>query len=253
MGAVSFHEVLEGWVGARQLDVNAGVVTGRRDGTRLRLELDIDVPDVDAVVADAAAVAGVRGTVESILLGGRCDVLSRSSFQLLQARPEPRSARMLYRLLLRDASGAPVTLSGFKVVHDDRGWDLWTDTTSLHVRLLRGHLDRAAEDAAGPSEVLGAGIVEISLPTFLGLVAGMRGAVGDRLRFGQAFLGRLWDIYGGRHKIIHQRPRKKLSVLVVQRLFIQRRADALSNPTLNLPVNHHRVNNRATVFHNDIA
>jgi hypothetical protein len=198
MGGVSFHEVLEGWVGERELDVNQGVITGRRENTPLRLELDIDVPDVDAVVRDPGATAHATGSVESPLLGGRCEVLPGSTFNLLAARPEARSSRMLYRLLVHDASGAPVTVSAFKVVHDDPGWDVWTDTTSLHTRLLRGHLDRVAEDATGPGEVLAAGVVEISLPTFLALIAGMQGAVGDRLRFGRKFFGALWDIYSGR-------------------------------------------------------
>src|SRR5215210_5158856 len=176
MGGVRFHEVLEGWIGARELDVNSGVVTGRRDGTTLRLELDIDVPDVEAVIADPGATAFAQGFVESPLLGGRREVLAGSTFNLLQPQSEPRSSRMLYRLFVTDAGGAPVTVSGFKVVHDDRGWDVWTDTTSLHTRLLRGHLDRDAEDAAGAGEVLAAGIVEISFPTFLALVAGMDGA-----------------------------------------------------------------------------
>jgi predicted alpha/beta hydrolase len=198
MGGVTFSEKLDGWIGARELDVNAGVVTGRRDGTRLKLELDIHVPDVDAIVRDPGAAAEARGFVTSELLGGRCEVLGGSTFNLLQPRPEPRSSRMLYRLFVRDAGGAPVTVSGFKVVFDDPGWDVWTDTTSLHTRLLRGHLDEEAEDRAGPGEVLGAGIVEISLPIFLRLMAGMTGDVGDRLRFGRVFFGTLWDIYSGR-------------------------------------------------------
>ena len=161
MGGVTFSEKLEGWIGARELDVNQGVITGRRDDTRLLLELEMDVPDVDAVVRDTGSPAQARGFVSSPLLGGRCEVLEGSTFQLLQPRPERRSFRMLYRLFVRDAGGAPVTVSGFKVVFDDRGWDVWTDTTSLHTRLLRGHLDKDAEDRAGPDEVLGAGIVEI--------------------------------------------------------------------------------------------
>jgi hypothetical protein len=198
MGGVRFHEVLEGWIGARELDVNSGVVTGRRDGTTLRLELDIDVPDVEAVIADPGATAYAQGFVESPLLGGRREVLPGSTFNLLQPRPEPRSSRMLYRLFVTDAGGAPVTVSGFKVVYDDRGWDVWNDTTSLHTRLLRGHLDRDAEDEADAAEVLAAGIVEISFPTFLALVAGMDGAVSDRVRFGRVFFGTLWRIYSGR-------------------------------------------------------
>jgi hypothetical protein len=198
MGGVTFSEQLEGWIGARELDVNQGVITGRRDDTRLLLELEMAVPDVDAVVRDTGTPAQARGFASSPLLGGRCEVLEGSTFHLLQARPEARSFRMLYRLFVRDAGGAPVTVSGFKVVFDDRGWDVWTDTTSLHTRLLRGHLDKDAEDLAGPDEVLGAGIVEISLPVFLRLIAGMKGDVGDRLRFGRAFFGALWDTYSGR-------------------------------------------------------
>ena len=198
MGGVTFSEKLEGWIGARELDVNQGVITGRRDDTRLLLELEMDVPDVDAVVRDTGSPAQARGFVSSPLLGGRCEVLEGSTFHLLQARPEQRSFRMLYRLFTRDAGGAPVTVSGFKVVFDDRGWDVWTDTTSLHTRLLRGHLDKDAEDRAGADEVLGAGIVEITLPVFLRLMAGMKGDVGDRLRFGRAFFGTLWDVYSGR-------------------------------------------------------
>ena len=198
MGGVTFSEKLEGWIGARELDVNQGVITGRRDDTRLLLELEMDVPDVDAVVRDTGSPAQARGYVSSPLLGGRCEVLEGSTFHLLQARPEHRSFRMLYRLFTRDAGGAPVTVSGFKVVFDDRGWDVWTDTTSLHTRLLRGHLDKDAEDRAGADEVLGAGIVEITLPVFLRLMVGMKGDVGDRLRFGRAFFGTLWDVYSGR-------------------------------------------------------
>ncbi len=198
MGRVSFREVLEGPIGARELDVNAGVVTGRRDGTSIRLQLRIDVPDVAAVLADRGTPAHAHGIVVSELLGGRCDVLEGSTFRLLQPRPGPRSARMRYRLFVNDASGAPVTVSGFKVVHDDPGWDLWVDTTHVHTRLLRGHLDEAAEDAAGPEEVLGAGIAEISFLTFLRLVAGMEGDIADRMRFGEAFFGGLWQIYHGR-------------------------------------------------------
>lgn len=198
MGGVTFHEVMEGYVGERELDANPGYTTGRRENTPLRFALDIDVPDVDALIADPGATAQATGWAEGPLLGGRCEVLAGSTFNLLAPRRESRSARMLYRLLVRDASGAPVTISGFKVVHDDPGFDVWADTTVLHTRLLRGHLDRAAEDAAGPEQVLASGLLEISFPRFLALLASMRGSAGDRARFGAVFLGQLWKIYGGR-------------------------------------------------------
>jgi hypothetical protein len=197
MGRLRFHEVMEGWIGERELDVNVGASTGRRERTPLRFELDIEIGDVAALVEDPGASAPARGWAESPLLGGRCELLEGSTFSLLARRPESRSSRMLYRLLLRDAGGAPVTISGFKVVHDDAGIDPWSDTTTLHTRLLRGHLDRAGEDAAGPGEVLASGLLEISFRRFLALLASMRGSPADVARFGGVFLGELWRIYGG--------------------------------------------------------
>jgi hypothetical protein len=198
MGRLTFHEVMEGWMGERELDANVGRTTGQRENTPLRFELDIDVADVATLVGDPGATARASGWAESPLLGGRCEVLPGSTFNLLAGRPEPRSSRMLYRLWLNDAGGAPVTLSGFKVVHDDPGFDLWTDTTVLHTRLLRGHLDRAAEDAAGDGDVLASGILSISFRRFMALLASMRGSPADVGTFGRVFLGELWRIYGGR-------------------------------------------------------
>jgi hypothetical protein len=198
MGGLRFHEVMEGFAGAGELDANPGSTAGRRAGTPLRFALDIEIDDVARLIADPGATARASGVVESPLVGGRREVLPGSTFNLLAGRPEERAARMLYRLLLHDAAGEPVTLSGFKVVHDDPGLDLWSDTTVLQTRLLRGHLDREAEDAAGHDVVLAAGLLEISFPGFLRLLASVRGDPADVATFGRAFLGRLWRIYGGR-------------------------------------------------------
>jgi hypothetical protein len=189
---------MEGFAGAGELDPNPGFTAGRKAGTPLRFELDIEFDDVARLLADPGATARAAGIVESPLVGGRREVLPGSTFNLLAGRPEERSARMLYRLLLRDAAGEPVTLSGFKVVHDDPGLDLWSDTTVLQTRLLRGHLDREGEDAAGHGAVLAAGLLEITFPGFLRLLASVRGDPADVATFGRAFAGRLWKIYGGR-------------------------------------------------------
>jgi hypothetical protein len=198
MGRLTFHEVMEGFVGERELDANSGYITGRREDTPLAFALDIDVADVATLVDDPGATAQARGWAESPLLGGRCEVLEGSTFNLLAPQAEARSSRMLYRLFVRDAGGAPVTISGFKVVHDDPGFDVWEDTTKLHTRLLRGHLDRAGEDAAASGEVLASGILAISFPRFLALLASMKGSASDKASFGRLFAGQLWKIYGGK-------------------------------------------------------
>ena len=70
-------------------------------------------------------------------LGGELPV-EKGVFNLFVDQGDPSLKRMLYRLFFRDGDGRPLTLSGFKVVEDDPGSDLWTDTTTLFTRILRG-------------------------------------------------------------------------------------------------------------------
>ncbi len=108
---------------------------------------------------------------------------------------------MLYRLPFQDAAGHPLTLSGFKDVHDDPGFDLWRDTSTLYTRILAGHIhaDPAAEAGA---RVVAAGIITIHIPDFLRQLTTFRvsGSALEAARgletFGRLFLGDLWKVYG---------------------------------------------------------
>ncbi len=106
---------------------------------------------------------------------------------------------MLYRLFFKDGTGRDLTLSGHKRIQDDPGFDLWRDTTTLYVRVLRGHVGPDAEDKA---EIVASGIITIHLLDFLkqlttfhaeGPTLADRNAA--RARFGRLFLGKLWDVY----------------------------------------------------------
>jgi cholesterol oxidase len=127
------------------------------------------------------------------LLGGRLAV-ERGWFNLFVATAAEDTREMRYRLWLRDLGGAPVTLYGFKEVRDDPGVDLWKDTSTLYVTLLRGHV-QPDEDG----EVIGAGLLRIlpqdfarQLTTFR---AGGKGPVASMARFGAFFGKSLRDVY----------------------------------------------------------
>jgi cholesterol oxidase len=120
---------------------------------------------------------------------------------------------MLYRLWLRDPGGTPLTFVGHKDVRNDAGFDVWADTTTLYVTVLRGHVpppdpklpvSTAPQAAAphGPAVVAGAGMLFIrpwdfarQLTTFR--VAGPNPA-SALAAFGKVFLGELWQVYGRR-------------------------------------------------------
>jgi cholesterol oxidase len=80
---------------------------------------------------------------------------------------------MLYRFFFRDKDNQPLTLSGFKDVKDDSGFDLWSDTTTLFTRVLKGHAtaeeEKAAQNRANniPELIVASGIIHIYFFDFL--------------------------------------------------------------------------------------
>jgi predicted alpha/beta hydrolase len=110
---------------------------------------------------------------------------------------------MRYRLFLRDPAGHELTLSGFKVIEDDPGNDAWADTTTLFTRLFAGRVEDEAHERG--DAVVATGILRISAPGLLALLASLRpsaGSPGARARavarFGALFTGRLLRAYTGR-------------------------------------------------------
>ncbi|MGH8867345.1 MAG: GMC oxidoreductase [Actinomycetes bacterium] len=194
--SLSFTEEMKGFVTLGETDPERGAQTGRARGDRLMFHLTITADDVDAFVTDPAHQGHAEGWVECDLLGGRRAV-SRGVFNLFTNEGDPTRRFMRYRLWFTDGGGSPVTLSGFKDVHDDPGLDLWRDTTTLFVRLLAGHVEPEGDEAA---DVIGAGVITIHLQDFARQLTTFRthGPDGPRAmaRFGRLFLGELWDTHG---------------------------------------------------------
>jgi hypothetical protein len=203
--ALRFHDHMHGPIAFGSREPNDGARRGRRLRTRLAFDLDIAIEDVDAFLRDPDHVANVTGRVDCEELGGRLTVTG-GSFNLFRDGDPRRTMRMRYRLLLRDDGGREATLSGFKDVVDDPGPDTWRDTTTLLVRVLSGHVDERTErdQSEAARLTLAAGILRISPPRFLRLLASMRtsgGTPSERLRalrrFAWLFLGRLGRTFRG--------------------------------------------------------
>ncbi|MEU6780016.1 GMC oxidoreductase [Nonomuraea angiospora] len=193
---LSFTEEMRGHVMPGSADPEEGERLGRANGHPLAVHLTITAGDVERFVADAGHEASAAGWVTCPVLGGGRLRVEGGSFNLFVAGEDPDRRRMLYRLHFTGDGDAPLTLTGVKDVHDDPGADMWSDTSTLYVRILRGHT-RPADDAE--AEVVAAGIIRIHLPDFLHQLTTFRtwgpdGAAG-LVRFGRLFLGELWDAY----------------------------------------------------------
>jgi hypothetical protein len=191
---VSFTEEMKGHVGFGEDDF----ARGREDGNYLMFHLTIEAQDIDAFLEDPRHEAVATGWVRSEALGGQLPV-ERGWFNLFVDTEQPGDKRMLYRLHFADAVGHPLTLTGYKVIKHDAGFDLWPDTTTLYTRLLRGHVTPGEDEGA---ETVASGILRVQKLDFLRQLTTFRGSgstVGRNLgalgRFNVLFADQLRQVY----------------------------------------------------------
>ncbi|MER8041426.1 GMC oxidoreductase [Streptomyces sp. NPDC094032] len=204
--SLSFTEEMKGYLALDVTDPEEGRELGRARGQRMMFRLTITADDVDRFVADPGHEAGAVGHVECDVLGGRLPV-EAGWFNLFTRDGDPTRRRMLYRLHLRDPGGNALTLVGHKEVHDDPGLDVWSDTSTLYVRVLAGHVPADGDAAA---QVLGAGVLVILTADFVRQLTTFRTSGPHPARalegFGRLFLGELWDVYGSHFASAEESP-----------------------------------------------
>ena len=195
--SVRFTEEMLGHVTFGELDFARGARPNRDGSGAFKFHLTIEVEDIEAFGNDPLRPATAIGWVECDALGGRLPV-ERGWFNLF-VDVEPGVKHMLYRLWFRDGAGHPLTMTGFKVVKDDAGFDVWKDTTTLFTRVLQVHVAEGDDDAA---TVIASGIIIIRARDFAKQLTTFRmggpsiGAkVGALAKFGVIFMQQLAEAY----------------------------------------------------------
>jgi hypothetical protein len=153
----------------------------------------IEIDDLDKFIADPEHSGRLSG---SISFGPFGDDLRADSgvFNLFSASDDSRVKLMVYELAFAH-NGQAYYLAGTKHVHDQPGFDLWHDTTTLFTRLHAG--------TGKTSPVVGAGTLSLGVVELARLVSTMRvlgpahAAPAALGKFGRFFLGELWDTYAG--------------------------------------------------------
>lgn len=205
---LSFTETMKGFVTFGELDFFKGADEGKKSGTDILFRLTITVDGVNRFVSwPDHDTTDVKGYIRCDALGGELAV-EKGWFNLFVDDNDPSIKRMLYRLFFHDSQGNPLTLSGYKYIKDDPGFDLWHDTTTLYTRVLNGHVDASEEQAAindldkQKALTRASGIIVIHFFDFLKQLTTFRAegpTLSDRTaamaRFGRLFMGKLWDVY----------------------------------------------------------
>lgn len=203
--SVRFTEEMLGHVTFGELDFARGAQPERDGSTPFKFHLTIEVPDIEAFGSDPLRPATATGWIQADAFGGKLPV-EQGWFNLF-VDVEPGVKHMLYRLWFRDGVGNPLTMTGYKLVADDAGFDVWKDTTTLFTRVLQGHV---AEDGDEAATVLAAGIIIIrirdfakQLTTFRSGGPGLGQQLGALVKFGVIFVKQLAEVYLPRGRRAH--------------------------------------------------
>jgi hypothetical protein len=186
VSGLTFKETMSGPVALGASDPEVGAADP--SAAKLAVHCEIAIDDVDRFVDDRDHTGSITGSVEYEPFGGTLPVTS-GIFNLFPPGG-PNERLMQYRLAF-EHDGKPYFLDGRKHVHDDPGFDVWKDTTTLYTVLHEG------SDESGT--VIGAGILGLGVEALTRMMSTMR-STGNGLeplvKFGKVFLGSLWETYG---------------------------------------------------------
>jgi cholesterol oxidase len=198
---IEFTETMRGFVALGNdvtSDYRAAAKTGEAEGSKLDFTATITTDDLDEMLRNPRHQAHLHGTINARALSPRPIRVTHGTFELLTQDPDdPRARRMTYRMPMTTEGGHHFFLHGFKHVRDDKGLDLWPDTSTLFVTIHEGLDDR------GP--VVGRGVLRILPKDFATQMRTFKitnaGSLVRRLKaaadFGRFFAGALYDTYGG--------------------------------------------------------
>ncbi len=197
---IEFTETMRGYFakGEKTDNYEKAFKQGEKEDSAFEFTLTASSDNLDALLEKPDHKAKLYGSVEAPALSEDTLTATKGTFNLLvEDQNGVETRRMEYKMTLSSEEGQTFFFEGFKVIHDDPGLDLWSDTTTLYITVYEG------KNSQG--KCVGQGILHIKPMDFLRQMTTMRvtnaKSTGERLKglskFGYFFAGSLFDIYGG--------------------------------------------------------
>jgi cholesterol oxidase len=194
---VRFTETMRGHFSKGDHDYQDADEAGKDDGQTFRFVLTIQADDLEKLFADEHYLSKMVGSVEAPILSPEPLTVTNGQFTLFVRNPEqPNVKNMIYRMGLSARDGTQYWFEGFKVIRNDPGIDIWSDTTTLYVTVWQGTSN------TGP--LVGRGILYIEPDDFIKQLTTTKitntsskvTEAKNLVRFGMHFMGELWKTYG---------------------------------------------------------
>jgi cholesterol oxidase len=158
--AVQFTETMRGYYTKGELaDFQKGYDQGKAAGSPFLFTLTIKTGDINGFRKDETHAGTIAGTVIAPALSDKPLMASHGVFNLFQKTADnAANLRMKYRMQLTTHDGKHYFFDGYKRVENEKGFDLWADTSTLYITVYEGTNDSGA--------VVGKGMLKIAPTDF---------------------------------------------------------------------------------------
>lgn len=191
---VSFVETMTGGFALGETDPRTGEQQGDAAGTKLSFHCDIAIHDVYRFIEDPQHFTPMIARIDFPPLGMNIPTTG-AIFNLFSPGEDAKTKYFIYEAGFEN-NGESYYLAGKKRVHDDPGFDMWADITTLFTRLHKG------KDASGP--VVGAGVIYIKREQLFALIPTFRAtntsSTAESIKvladFARFAMGEIWKTHG---------------------------------------------------------
>jgi len=194
---IQFTETMRGYFSTQvKDDYQRALQQGQKDRSPLQFTLTVISDDLEELLNDINHTAKLVGTVTAPALAAEPLTVTNGDFNLFVLEQDQQKTRqMRYHLHMTSEAGQSYYFEGFKQIHDDLGFDLWADTTTLYITVYAGD--------SSNSPILGKGILKIQPVDFIKQMTTFKvtnaSSSAERLqaidRFSRFFAGTLSEIY----------------------------------------------------------
>jgi cholesterol oxidase len=194
---IQFTETMKGYFSTDEKEsFEKGEEAGKEKNSPFEFTLTVTSDDVATMLKDTNHQARLEGIVKAPALSSQPLTISDGKFNLfVDEKAAVPTKLMKYTMVMHSEECKSYYFYGYKVVRDDKGFDMWKDTCTLFITVHEG------EDENSP--VLGKGILVIETSDFLKQMTTMKvlhaKSKMEELKimaeFGKYFSGSLYDIY----------------------------------------------------------
>ncbi len=198
---IQFTESMKGYIQPTDdinLDYQAAYDDGKDKKNYFEFVLTVISDDVTNMLENEQHQARMAGTVKCQFLSPDPLTVTNGVFNLFVNDPVNRNTKLMkYSMNLTTKNGIQYYFQGFKSIHDDKGFDLWEDTTTLFIKIYKGIDDNVPIVAIGKLKILPVDFMKQM--TTVKVINGKNLAENLKYQaaFGKYFAGALFDTYGG--------------------------------------------------------